>query len=87
MADRPTFNDSPTRAPKPARRMMWQVFIGFDTSDDPSAPVDEETHEYLVEAPHMKDAIEKALLELSKSGATVHSVHALSVKLLPPVLV
>lgn len=64
---------------------MWQVFISFDVSDE-NLPVDESTHEYLIESIHMGGAIEKALQELLKAQVQVNAVHALSVKLLPPVI-
>lgn len=81
MADRRTFEESPTHAPRASSEILWQVFVtgGIDGGE-------EITVEYLIEAAAITGAITRALEEMIDEERGIDEVHGIVAKRMPAVI-
>lgn len=79
--NRPTFDESPTRAARASGEILWQVFItgGVDGGE-------EITVEYLIAAAAVTGAIAKALEEIIDEERGIDEINAIAAKRMPAVI-
>lgn len=80
---RPTFDESPPRAPKPSveQVIFWQVFVTFGIDGG-----EEVTVEYLVDASNIGAAMEKAMQATFDAETGIDDMHSIVAKRMPAVI-
>lgn len=83
MAERPTFDESPTRAPTPPPTIYWQIFITAGAGENIG---EDFTIEYLVEAGNVGAAIEKAMQATFDADTSIADIQGIAAKRMPAVI-